>query len=810
MKRSLFLALLCLLTSRPAPAEIRVLPSEITLSRAGEAQRLLIEGVEGSLWTGDRTSEAEISTSDPKVARVEGGVLRAVGNGEAVLSASVEGQSATATVRVTGADSPFTWSFRNHIQPALFKMGCSTGACHGAASGKNGFRLSLRSFDHEWDHQALTRQAQGRRVSLAEPEESLILLKPTMQVPHEGGERFAQGSEPYNRLIEWIRAGAPPAREEDPRVERIEVLPPSMTLALGKPQQILVRAHYTDGHAEDVTQWVKYGTTEEGVAGVDDFGLVTVKGPGSGAITVWYASKVATVEFTVPRERAVPDEVYARAERRNFVDDLILEKLASLEIAPSGMADDETFIRRAFLDCIGTLPTPKEVFSFVSGKDPDKRSNLVNSLLERPEYVDYWAYKWSDLLLLSSKNLPQAEELNSFYRFIRESVERNKPWDQFAREILTAKGSTLENGAGAFFKMHRDITDLTETTSQAFLGMSITCARCHNHPLEKWTQDDYYGMANLLARVKLKNARMEGITEVSANSFGDVLHPRLGAPVPPRPLDGTAIPLEEPGDRREHLAKWLTAPENPYFTRAVVNRVWRNFMGRGLVEPEDDLRLTNPPSNEKLLAALAKDLAEHGYDIKRLIQVIMNSASYQRSSKPSDPEHPDDRYYSQYIIRRLPAEVLLDSFSQVTGVPTSFSGYPEGARAIQLRDSQVASYFLTAFGRPIRRQTCSCERTEDPSIAQTLHLANGATVNDKLKAENSFVTRMVEEEWSDWIIVEEIFQRALSRSPSEQERAKALEALAESPVEGSDQARREAIEDLAWAAMSSKEFLFNH
>ncbi|MBI2431911.1 MAG: DUF1553 domain-containing protein [Candidatus Hydrogenedentes bacterium] len=805
------LVLACLHASVRADS-VALLPQEVALGRAAATHRLLVERESGGLWRGEAVATQWVSSNEAVATVAADGTVAAIANGEATITATIDGQPATAKVIVSGTDQPFNWSFRNHVQPVLYKMGCNTGACHGAAAGKNGFKLSLRGFDHEADYKVLTREVNGRRVSLAEPEDSLILLKPTMAVSHEGGERFTKGSKPYQILRDWITAGAPPAHADDPVVERLEVFPPAVTLKKEGEQQLVVRAHYSNGTYEDVTPWVKYGTTDDAVAVVDDNGKVKVTGSGSTAITLWYASRVLSAEVSVPREKPVPPEIFAQAKRSNFVDDEVLKKLESLQIAPAGDATDAEFIRRAFLDCIGTLPTPEEVSAFIADQDAQKRAKLIDALLERPEFVDYWTYKWSDLMLLSSKQLARAEELNSFYGFIRESVQQNKPWDQFARDIVTAKGNTLENGAGVFYIMHKETTDLTETTSQAFLGMSVTCARCHNHPLEKWTQNDYYGMANLLSRVKLKVGLRENSTDVVPASFGDILHPRLARPLPPKPLDGEAISLENAGDRREVLAAWLTSPKNPYFTRAIVNRVWTNFMGRGIVHPEDDLRLTNPPSNEALLAALAKDTAEHGWDVKHLIRTIMNSASYQRSSQPSDPEAPDDKYYSQYIIHRLKAEVILDAYAQVTGVATPFPNYPEGYRALQLRDSQVASYFLTAFGRPERKQTCACERSEDTSIAQTLHIANGDTLNNKLKDDRSIVGQFVTQGLGDADIVNRLFILTYARYPSTEELDEAVAVLADVPHAGEHWplARREAVEDLAWALLSSKEFLFNH
>lgn len=796
-----------------AESTLRMLPERLELTHSGQLHTLVVAQITDGRHSGDLTDTATFTSSNPAVATVDAhGIVRAVSNGETLITATVDGESVTTTVSVSGAEAPVQKSFRNHVQPVLFKMGCNTGACHGAAAGKNGFRLSLRGFDHDWDHKVITRQANGRRISLSEPEQSLVLQKATMAIAHGGGERFDKSSEAYQILLDWIKAGAPAAKPDDPVVTRVEALPDSVMLKNGATQQLVVLAYYNNGTREDVTRWVKFDTTNDAVAVVSDNGKVTVTGAGAAAITVWYASKVDTVSIMSPREKPVPDELFAKAEGYSYIDEHVLRQLKSLQIAPASLCTDYEFIRRATLDATGVLPKPVDVAAFVSDTAPDKRAKLIDKLLDGPEYVDYWSYKWSDLLLLSSKNIPRREELTSFYRYIRDSVAANKSWDRFVSELITANGSTVENGAANFLAMHKETVDLTETTSQAFLGFSITCARCHNHPLEKWTQDDYYGMANMFARVKYKNGQLGNDTKVVVDTFGDILHPRLGMPVPPRPLDGQPLELASTKDRRVDLAEWLTSPDNPYFTRAIANRVWRNFMGRGLVEPEDDLRLTNPATNEPLLDALARDLIEHDYDLKHLMRTIMNSAAYQRSSQPSDPDLPDDRYYSQYIIRRLSAEVILDAYSQVTGVPTPFDGYPKGFRALQLPDSQVGSYFLTAFGRPQRTQTCSCERTEDSNIAQTLHVANGDTLNKKLSDERCFITALVNDNVSDEDALHSIYLRALARPPRPEEREKALALLADSVKSAADpkKERRLALEDLTWAVLSGKEFLFNH
>lgn len=813
--RSVLVAIGLIVLVSTARATLAVLPDSVSLTHAGQNHQLLAVELRDAQVASDHTAQVTWRSGNPAVVTVgPDGVVTAVGDGETTIAAESNGESVSTKIVVTGTGMPFAYSFRNHVEPLLFKMGCNTGPCHGAQSGKNGFKLSLRGFDPAWDHNVITRQANARRVSLAQPADSLLLLKATMGVAHGGGERFGAESEAYKIMLGWIQDGAPPAHDDDPQVVDIEVFPKAMTLAPGAEQRLVVRARYSNGETEDVSHWAKYATTQEAVAAVDELGRIKVLAPGSGAITVWYASKLASVDVTVPRGEVVEPKVFAESPRNNLIDELVLKKLQALQVPVAGQADDATFIRRAFLDAAGILPKPEEVAAFRADAARDKRATLVDALLARGEYVDYWTYKWSDLFLVSANTIRTGEEVNSFYRFIRESVEKNKPWDQFARDIITAKGNTLENGAGAYFLMHKEITDLTETTAQAFLGTSITCARCHNHPLEKWTQDDYYGMANLLSRVKLKNGREDNSTEVQAADFGEAVHPRLGVPMKPKPLDGEALALDAAGDRREYLAKWLTAPTNPYFARAIVNRVWKNFMGTGLVEAEDDLRLTNPATNEELLNALAKDLCDHGFDLKHLMRTIMNSAAYQRSSDPVDAKLPDTRYYSQYIVKRLPAEVILDAYAQISGVPTPFGGYPDGTRALQLRDTSQAAYFLTAFGRPARKQTCACERTADATIAQTLHLANGDTLNNKLKGDRSILKDWAETGISDYDAVNRLFMLALSRYPRAEEADAAVAALTPERVPSdpvvAKAEHREALEDLAWALLSSKEFLFNH
>jgi hypothetical protein len=796
-------------------ATLRILPPHPVLSGPYATGRLVVEELRGGQFFGDVTGQAKFISSNPEIATIdETGTVTPRADGSVTIRAELAGRSVETTLEIKAFGQPEPRSFRHDVQSVLTKSNCNMGACHGAQSGKKGFKLALRGYDHAMDYNTLTRQAKGRRVSLSDPARSLILLKATGAIPHGGGTRFSSESLEYRIVSDWIAQGAPPPRSEDPAVVGLEIFPRQVTLATGGTQQILVEATYSDGRKRDVTHWAKYTSTEAGVATVDEEGHVTVTGTGESAITVWFASNVAIATISVPCDRELPAELFAASPRNNFIDELVLEKLKRLRIPPSGPATDSEFLRRAFLDTLGVLPTDEEARTFLADSSADKRAQLIDRLLARPEYVDYWSYKWSDLLLVSTKKL-KGPAVWAFSRWIRQAVESNMPWNEFAREILTARGSTIQNGAANYFVLHKDAKLLNEATTLTFLGLSIGCAQCHDHPLERWTQDDYYGMANLFARVRTKDGATDGESIVFVTDEGDIKHPTRAGPPIPRPLDGAALAVDDPHDRRAHLAAWVTAPENPYFARALANRVWANYMGRGLVEMVDDLRATNPPSNAVLLGALADSFVKSGYDVKQLIRTIMTSAAYQRSPRATAENLADDRFYSHYLVKRMSAEVMLDALAQVTAVPTEFPDYPRGERALELPDANVASYFLSTFGRPAREFTCECERSEEPSITQTLHLANGKTLNEKLNAKDNIIERWLEQNLSDADLVERVYLSALSRYPSAEEKSSLTAALAEAAsVEGDAAAkraaRRETIEDLLWAVLTSKEFLFVH
>ncbi len=794
-----------------AAESLTVLPTEFTLSGPEARQRVLVQATTDGRVVGQVIDDVTISSSDTTVVKIEDGFAVPVGNGKVTITAKAGNQTATATVTVEKIEQPHSWNFRNHVQSILSKSGCNMGACHGALAGKGGFKLSLRGYDPDADFRTLTRQARGRRVVPSDPGRSLMLTKPSGGIPHKGGLRFDVDSLEYRVIAEWIAAGHPAPSDDDARVKHLEILPTASQQKKSASQQMVVRAHFSDGHVEDVTRWCKFTSANATVASVDDRGLVKIIGSGEGAISAWYLSQNVIATVSSPYETPIDATVFANAERSNFIDDAVLVKLKSLNIPPSPRCSDSEFLRRAFLDTIGVLPTAGEVRAFLADESPDKRDRLVDQLLTRPEFVDYWAYKWSDLLLLSGERLrPQA--LKSFYAFIRQNVADNTPWDEFVRQIVLAKGSTFDNGAANFYSLHQDPLDMAETTSMAFLGMSIQCAHCHDHPLEKWTNNDYYGFASLFARVRGKGwggdfRSGDGHRVIFLDDESELIQPRTGKPQPPKPLDGQALSPESVEDRRIAAASWLTSATNPYFSRAIVNRVWANFFGVGLVEKVDDLRLTNPPSNPELLSALAGSLVsgDRPYDLKKLMRLILTSQSYQRGSQATKGNEPDERFYSRYYPKRLKAEVLLDIMSQVTASPTAFKDFPAGTRAMQLPDANIASEFLKTFGRPERILTCECERSDEPSMTQVLHILNGETLIQKLEAKDNRLSKQLEASLPPEQLADELFLSALSRFPTDRERQRMAEILSvASPEE-----RRQAVEDLYWSVLSSKEFLFN-
>ena len=721
---------------------------------------------------------------------------------------------------VVASDRPL--SFRHDVLPVLSKAGCNSGGCHGALAGKGGFRLSLNAYDPATDHYNITRENRGRRIEFADPARSLFVIKPTAAVRHKGGKPLHEDSDDYKLLIEWIQQGAPGPSTDDTKLNRIELSPALSQLNKGDTQPLTVHAFFSDGTKRDVTRWARFTPTDATIAEVDEAtGLAKVIGYGEGAISVWYSGQIALARITSPWPSVIPDEVFARTPKRNVIDKRVIEQLRRLNLKPSKPSSDSEFIRRVYLDVVGMLPTPQETKAFLADTSETKRDDLIEKLLAQPEFVDYWAYRLSDLFLISSKKLrPLA--LKAYYDWLRGEIEKITPWDQLVRQVVAAKGDTLKNGAANFYSIHQDPETMAENVSQAFMSLSINCAKCHNHPLEKWTNDQYYSFANLFARVRAKgwggDARSgDGARTLFIADRGDLIQPRTGKPQPAAPLDGQAIASDSTEDRREALADWLTSPENPYFTRSIANRVWANFFGRGIVEPVDDLRISNPASNEPLLQAISEHLAKNDYDLKSLMRLILRSETYRRSSTPLPENEGDQKYYSRYYPRRLMAEVLQDAITSVTRVSPKYnritlsdgstegtSLYREGTRALQLSDSAVTSYFLKTFGRNEREITCECERSNKPSMVQVLHLSNGDTLNNNLRSKQSRVNTMITQSNGD--IIDEAYLLCLSRRPSDSERKRLQNIFEVAP----ETERRGVAEDLFWALMTSREFLFQH
>ena len=714
-------------------------------------------------------------------------------------------------------------SFRHDILPILSKQGCNGGGCHGAIAGKGGFRLSLNAYDPVADHYNITKHARGRRIEPSAPARSLLLTKPTAALKHKGGKVLQEDSDDYITLATWIQQGAPGPSSKDPTVEHIEISPPQVNLRKNESQTFQVTAYFSDGTKKNVTPWTIFNSTNATLAKINNkTGKATVLGYGEGAVTAWYSSKLNVARITSPWPRKNQLTKLNKAKQtQNIIDKFVGSQLAQLNLSPSPPASDSEFIRRAFLDTIGTLPTPEETRKFLSDDCPEKRDKLVDQLLERPEFDDYWTYRFADIFLVTGKRL-RPDAVQAYYKWIRKQVENNTPWDKIAHQVVTATGESTVNGATNFYALHQDPENMAENISQAFLGLSINCAKCHNHPLEKWTNDQYYSFANLFSRVRAKgwggDARSgDGHRTLYVVPAGDLIQPRTGKPREPAPLDGKPIPMDSPEDRRHALADWLTAPDNPYFSRAIANRIWAAFFGIGIVNEVDDLRTTNPASNEPLLQALSEYLVDQDYDLKALMRLILRSGTYRRSSIPIEGNQEDTKYFSRYYPRRLMAETLHDAITSVTQAKTKFSKitlsdgstqdtkfYKEGTRALQLYDSAVTSYFLKTFGRNEREITCECERSDKPSMVQVLHLSNGDTLNKQLLDKDSCVTPLLETSAEETI--EEAYLLCLSRFPTQNEKTKLLQLFKGATKED----KRLLIEDLFWALMTSREFLFQH
>ncbi len=802
---ALFAAALAAAAEPPAKApSLSVFPAQVSLDGPRDEQRLGVLAEAGGRVR-DRSREAKFHSSNPKVAAVDSqGVVRPASDGQAIITVEAAGHRATVPVKVQRATADVPVNFTREVVPVLTKAGCNQGACHGSQLGKGGFRLSLRGFDPAFDYEQIVQSAEGRRVVLSDPERSIILLKPTLTMEHGGGERFKVHSRTYNLLQQWLEDGAPEPARPEPTVHKLEVWPARRVLEPNEQQQVIVRAVWSDGRAEDVTGLAQFDSLNDGVAAVTPEGLITAKDKGETYIMIRFAGQAAVVRVTLPYARLAQYPPYPAG---NFIDEKLLAKWKELGLTPSALCTDEEFFRRIHLDTLGTLPAPADVKAFLADRSPDKRAKAIDRVLDRPEFVDYWTLKWGDLLRINRDKLNE-KGMWSFRNWVRAALRDNKPVDEFVRDIITAEGSTFTEGPTNFYRTSANPADWAEAASQTFLGVRMQCARCHQHPFEKWTQEDYYGMAAFFVRLSSKRSTEFGLfggeTVVYLKPAGEITHPRKGGVVKPHPLDGPV--MDDLFDRRRKLAEWMTAKENPFFARNMVNRFWGYYMGRGLVEPLDDMRATNPASNVELLDALAKDFADHRFDLKHLLRTIMNARAYQLSSliSPGNAADVNNVYAARYTVKRLTAEQLADALDLATGTHEKYTGLPPGTRAIQLPDPAVKSFLLDVFGRPARQITCECERTTQPNIAQALHLLNGDFLNRKINSPQGRIETLFKAKTPLPAMVEEIYLVTLSRPPSAGEVAKAQEWIAKAATP------REGVQDLLWTLLNSREFLFNH
>jgi hypothetical protein len=702
---------------------------------------------------------------------------------------------------VASQAAPQQVSFVNDVLPVLTKAGCNSGSCHGSQYGKGGFKLSLLGYDPDLDYRSICKEARGRRVTRSQPEQSLILRKPSGMVPHGGGLRLPADSPGYGILLAWLRLNTPAPAQHEPHLLGITISPGEVTVPLKAHQPLRVTARFNNGTRREVTRWTRFVSNQDNVATVDDQGLVTIVGTGEAIIRAHYGGQVAIARLLVPQPASSSSQT--PEVRHNFIDDAIDAKLHRLGIAPSPLCADSVFLRRVTLDLTGTLPTAEETRAFLASNDPNKRQKRIDALLERPEYVDAWTYRLGDLLRCSRRS-QGIKGMLQFHRYLHDAVAGNRRWDEVVREMVTARGSLWDVGPANFYGVGEGPEEWAENTSQVFLGVRIQCARCHNHPFDRWTQSDYYHFAAFFGRLKTKSGGERGDKAVYVADEGEVKHPKSGLVMTAQAL-GEIQPAKigEETDRREVLARWLTSKENPWFARATVNRLWHHLMGRGLIEPVDDLRATNPASNEAALQALADDFVANDYDLKHTLRVICNSATYQHSGEPNLTNRNDETQFSRHLVRRLGAEQILDALVQATGVPEKFSGVPLGARAAQLPDTAVSSEFLDLFGRPARASVCECEREMTPNLAQTLHIMNGDSVNAKIRAPEGRLAKLMESSKTDEQVLQELFLSTLTRFPSTRERTQALAAIRGAP------SRKEGFSDLLWALLNSREFLFS-
>ena len=822
-RRLLFCALVLGLAGTLHAADavlFRIVPEQVELDGNFSQAQLVVTASDASgssdAHSGDLTRQAKYIAADAKIATIDAqGRILPVADGATKIRVTHGGTTREVNVTVRNVTAEPVVSFTEHIMPIFSKAGCNQAACHAAQHGKGGFKLSVFGYAPDEDYAMIARERQGRRINQLSPDQSLVLRKPTMGVSHVGGKRLDRNSLDYQILRGWIAGGAVPPKKDDPLVQRIRVYPQERWGAVGMEQQLRVVAEYADGKTKDITPWAKFDSMDDAVLTISPTGYFRTVGRGQAPVMVRFEGQAEVCMVMVPYSQGVE---IADWKNNNFIDELALKKFHALGIAPSPLCDDATFLRRAYLDVTGSTPTVEQARAFLNSKSSNKRAELIDELLgltgdpardiHNNAYAAYWTNKWADLIRNSSANLGRSEQgMWAMHNWIKESLRTNKPFDQFVEELITARGSIFRSGPANFFRIANNPLDLAETTAQLFLGVRLQCAKCHHHPLEKYSQDDYYGFAAYFARVGTKGSSEFGLfggeQVVMVRNTGDVRHVKTNVTMKPTPLDGEPTEAES-ADRRVDLAKWLTRKDNAFFAHNIANRYFAYLMGRGLVEPVDDMRATNPATNEPLLDRLSADFVEHNYDVKHLLKTIMNSRLYQLSSQPTKENVGDSKFYTYYRVKRMGAEPLLDAIDQATGAQTKFNNLPLGTRAIELPDTNYPDYFLATFGKPRRVSVCECERVADENLAQALHTLNGDILANKIGDKAGRLAKLLDRKATDAEIVEELYLATLARKPSEKEAAACQEWLKQAPD------RRQFYEDLLWSLVNSKQFLFVH
>ncbi len=792
---------------------IQVEPAQAVLDGKSASQQILITGTYSDGSMHDVTAQAGFKSSAPKVAAISSqGIVTSVSDGKAAVAISVKGARKINLSVTVKRSREVPASYSNDVRPLFTKLGCNATACHGSRAGKGGLKLSLFGGDPEADYDSLTRSAGGRRINRVDPAESLILLKAENVIPHGGGKVIGPDSAEHETLLTWLKDGAVSAVPKEATLTGIRVSPAQRNLAKGESQRLLVTALFSDGTRRDVTREATYRTADPQTVPIDK-GVVRAQGYGAASIAVTYLGQAAVCLLYVPQPLPVD---FPQVKPNNHVDDLVYAKLKSLGIPPSELATDQDFLRRVYLDAIGVLPTAKEAREYLADRSPDKRAKLIDRLLQRDEYADFWALKWSDLLRIKSEYpvrvWPKAVAI--YYKWLHDSLAQNKPYDQLVTELLTANGSDFRNPAVNYYRAMQDHDPQTigETTALVFMGARIGCARCHSHPTESWNVKDDLALAAFFSKIKYKSTLEWKEEIVYADVRASLRDPKSRAIVAPKFLTGPAPEVAKEEDPRARFAAWLTAPDNPWFARNVVNRIWFWLMGRGIVHEPDDMRATNPPENPELLDYLANELVTHHYDLQHIYRLILNSRTYQTSSVPNQWNAWDSRHFSHYPIHRLTAEQMLDAISLTTEtyekfwsiIPEPYSNWPSGMRAEQISDGNTTCTFLDLFGRPGRDTPYESERSSESSLRQELYLLNSEQLAGKLASSPS-LKRLLTAKMKDPELIDEIYLMTLSRFPSADEKQKLVAYLARNPA-----ARPTALQDLVWAVFNTKEFLFNH